>query len=77
MDQHTALSWRLHLIQRALEANQLRVPGLAYLATEDEWKSIIKDVQGLAFYPPLQLESLDTADKIVYMGITVIKPKTL
>jgi hypothetical protein len=73
MDQHSKLSWRLHLIARALEVNQLPTTGIAYMASEDEWQSLIAEIQQLQF-PTVNLR--DALD-ITYRGITVLKPKSL
>jgi hypothetical protein len=75
MDQHSKLSWRLHLIVRALEINQLPTTGVAYLASEDEWQSLIKDVEEQTQHQ--FITGLRDAKDITYRGITVIKPKTL
>jgi hypothetical protein len=72
MAAHSKLSWRLHLIARALEVNQIPITGVAYLTTEDEWQSLIKDVEEQTF-----IASLRGAVDITYRGITVLKPKSL
>lgn len=74
MDQHSKLSWRLHLIARALGVNQIPTAGVAYMASEDEWQSLIEDVRTQTYQPVVNLHE---AAQICYMGITVIKPKTL
>lgn len=73
IDQHSKLSWRLHLIARALEINQLPTTRIAYMASEDEWQSLVAEVSQMQF-PTVNL--LDAVD-ITYKGITVLKPKSL
>jgi hypothetical protein len=77
LDVHSKLSWRLHLIARALEINQLPTTRVAYMASEDEWQSLVKDVAEQAKYPGIAAINLDDCVDITYRGITVLKPKTL
>jgi hypothetical protein len=75
LDVHSKLSWRLHLIARALEINQLPITRVAYMASEDEWQSLVKDVEEQTQHQ--FITGLRDAVEITYRGITVLKPKTL
>jgi hypothetical protein len=69
---HTSLSWKITVIARALEANGVPVKGVAFMATKDEWESMLKEIQETSFYPINLYES----SEFTYRGIVIIKPKS-
>jgi hypothetical protein len=71
---HTRLTLHLTMIVRALSINQVPATNLAYLATEEEWQEIIKEVESLQLHPDADLSY---AENFKYMGITILKPKSL
>lgn len=74
MGPHSKISWRLHLIARALAVNQIPTTGVAYMASEDEWQSLVKDIHEQSY---VRRAVVHEAMQISYLGLTVLKPKTL